>query len=292
MVLRKLVIFTVLIFAENLIADTHSINKLKNIKKLENMLSIVNEIGVDSSKIDLTKEINQIKYYYKLKFSLILIRNKKIESSEKLFSSLKSIIEESDDFELVDEYDFDELNDIYEIEYDNWKKKKFNFEYFISLAFYTWNYSLELTDSNGQKASLYAKERGPCLGGGVRYLNALWGGESSLCYAYATSTIGEDSKSIKYNQNSVPVDAFIWVSNLLWRPKDQVTLKIGLPIIYHNGDYSAPTGGYIDDSNTLSYGYQIAGEWQYKRTGLEMAIGKFQNYPSSYWSFKLFYLFD
>jgi len=292
MVLKRIIIFTIIIFAQTLFANVISLDEIKSAKTLSQMLDIVDKMNKAPSKIDLDQEVNQIKSYFKLKFSLLLIKNRKIKLSENLFMTLRTIIEKSDDFDLIDEYDFDELTDIFEIEYDTWKKEKIDVNYFVSIAFYTWNYSLELTDSSGKEASLYAKERGPCIGGGLRYSNAIWGGETSLCYAYATSTIGEDSKSIKFNQNGVPVDALIWVSNLIWKPKDQVSLKFGLPVIYHEGDYTASTGGSIKDDNSFSFGYQVAGEWLYKNAGLEMSIGEFKSYPSSFWSFKLMYFFN
>ena len=150
---------------------------------------------------------------------------------------------------------------------------------------------MKLKDSVKGSASLYAKEQGPCIGAGVRYSSEVWGVESSLCYAYMTATVSENSTSFKYNQNAVPIDALVLNTAILWKPEVDIAIKLGLPFLYHKGNYEAPDGATIDNPESFSFGYKLGAEWGYENFNFEMAIGEFQNLPSNFWSFNLSYFF-
>ncbi len=230
---------------------------------------------------------NQQSFYHEIETQLVEIQRGVTKPSSSVFQELFSMLEESDSFEQSDEYDFEVLYELYDVELDKFNRSKFNSDYFVSLSYLTWNYDLELKDSSGNVTSLNSKERGPCLGGGYRKMNALWGIESSLCYAYLTATVGEDSNSIKFIQSDIPVDALMSMTSLIWRPKDRVFVKFGIPLLFKRGDYNAPSGGRIDGEESFSFGYQFSGEWSFENISFAITLGSLNEYPSSFWGLDL-----
>lgn len=303
MVLKKSLVLIFIIFFSNTTFGKGSLpNNILNLIAQKKYLKVIDMVDQSlkkqsinpsllSSDVEYSKS-TQVELYFKLKSILLAIRSSQFEMTTVRLEMMQQILEISDDFNLdTDKYDFDELLEIFESESDDWKQSRFTFNYFASISYVTWNYTLSLTDGTGEKATLYSKERGPCIGGGIRYQNAKWGIESGLCYGYISATVGEDSTNIKYNQSKVPIDAFISTTSLIWKPKDKVAMKIGLPMIYHNGDYKPPVGGSISDINEFSYGYIIANEWSFWKIAFEVSYADIKNYPSSFWSFKLIYNF-
>tara|TARA_R110002049_G_scaffold178078_4_gene345275 strand:- start:2985 stop:3896 length:912 start_codon:yes stop_codon:yes gene_type:complete len=297
---KKIFIILIIFFTSSTFGKGFSIDNILNLiseKKYIKVIELVDQSlknqsinpNTFSSDTEYNK-ITQIKLFLKLESMLLAIRASQLEMTMARLEKMQQILEISDDFDLdADKYDFDRLREVFESESESWKESRFTFNYFASISYFTWNYALSLTDSTGENATLYSKERGPCFGGGIRYQNAMWGIESGLCYGYVSATVGEDSTNVKYNQSKVPVDAFISTTSLIWRPKDRVAIKIGMPIIYHSGDYKPPVGGSISDTNQISYGYLIANEWSFRNMAFEISYGDIKNYPSSFWSFKLIF---
>jgi len=301
MVLTKILCAISIIFFTNIIvANEFSTTHLQSLVEQKKYVKVIALVDQNLKKISLKpdkltsnieySENTQVQLYLKLKSILLAIKSHQLIMTNAVLEKMQQILNLSDDFDLdTDIYDFDELLEIFEIESEKWKQSQFIFNYFASISYFTWNYALSLTDESGEKATLYSKERGPCFGGGIRYQNAHWGIESGLCYGYISATVGEDSKSIKYNQSKVPIDAFISTTSLIWRPKERVAIKMGIPLIYHKGKYRPPVGGKIVDNNEFSFGLLIASEWSFKNMAFEISFGDIKNYPSSIWSFKLIY---
>jgi len=298
--MRSLFVVFILLFTNITFGKESSTNNVLNLmvrKKYLEVVALVDQnlhkksinLNQLSSDVEYTETI-QIQLFYKLKSMLLAIKSNQLEMTAVRLEMMQKILEISDYFDIdTYKYDFYELFEFFDVESKNWKQSQFIFNYFASFSYFTWNYALSLTDETGENATLYSKERGPCFGGGIRYQNAKWGFESGLCYGYISATVGEDSTNIKYNQSKVPVDAFISTTSLIWKPKDRVALKLGIPIIHHNGDYIPPVGGSISDTIEISYGYFIANEWSFKKMAFEVSYGDIKNYPSSFWSFKLIY---
>lgn len=239
--------------------------------------------------MDEISEEYQILLHKKLSFILKRTKATKIvvKKDEALFMN---IINKVDDFDL-DDYDFDELSEEYITLLNQIKKEQFKLSYYATARFITWNYRLQLTDQSGFKEPLYSKEKGLCIGAGVSYENAYWGMATDFCYAYMTATVGEDSTTIKYNQSSVPVDALVSASSIFWRPKEEVSYGAGPLLVYHSANYAPPTGGSIQDTNSLSYGYQILASWRKSSFKIDISIGDLKDYKSSIWQVGLQYIF-
>jgi len=300
MVLIKYILLFIIFLANTVYAEALSLEVLKQLDLEKNYSEIIDKVDNDlkNNSLDPTQLLSetgysediQIKLFFKFKAYILGIQSGIIKPNDEQHKQSKQIIIMSDEFEL-DNYDFDDLIEKFELETEKWEKSKFTLNYFVSISYLTWNHSLKLEDSNGEKANLYSKERGPCVGGGIRYQNGYWGVESQLCYGYLSATVGEDSTVIKYNQSDVPVDAVVLTSNFLWKPKEQVAMKFGIPLIYHQPDYEPPKGGKITADDTFSFGYSIGGEWSYQKYALEISIGGINQYPDSFWNFKLTYNF-
>lgn len=290
-----IILFTNVVIGKE--SSSHRLHNLVSQKKYLEVIALVNRalkknsINPKNLSNDIEySETSQILLYFHLKSMLLAIKAKQVSLSKAKLKRMQNLFEISDDFDLdADKYDFDLLLEAFEAESLSWSQSQFNFNYFASITYLTWNYSLSITDSTGESTALYSKERGPCLGGGIRYQSALWGFESGLCYAFISATVGEDSKNVKYNQSKVPVDALISTTSIIWRPADSVAIKFGMPIIYHNGDYTPPAGGSLSDTNEFSYGYLIAQEWSVKKMAFEISYGNIKSYQSSFWGLKLIY---
>jgi hypothetical protein len=203
---------------------------------------------------------------------------------------LRSIFSKADEFDL-DEYDFDDLSEKYELIFKKIEQNIFKLNYYGSISFVSWNYRLQLTDQSGFKEPLYSKEKGICIGGGLSYFNSYWGVSLEGCYAYMSATVGEDSTTIKYNQSNVPIDAFLTKSIIFWKPKEDISLGVGPLLIYHNGTYVSPTGGSIQDGNSFSYGLLVDANWSWNNYKLNLGLGDLKNYKSSVWQFGIGYTF-
>lgn len=240
-------------------------------------------------KQDEISEENQILLYKKLSFILKRAKAAKvvIKKDEALFMN---IINKADDFDL-ESYDFDELYDEFFTLITNIKKQQFEFNYYATLRFITWNYGLQLTDQSGLEEPLYSKEKGLCAGIGVGYENAYWGMATDFCYAYMTATVGEGSTTIKYNQSRVPVDALVSTSSIFWKPKEEVSFGAGPLLVYHIAEYAPSTGGSIQDTNNFSYGYHILASWRKSSFEFDISIGDLKDYESSIWQVGLLYAF-
>ncbi|MFT6631536.1 MAG: hypothetical protein ACJAS4_001485 [Bacteriovoracaceae bacterium] len=301
MVLIKYILLFIIFLTGTAYAEVFSLEELRQLDLEKNYPKIINKIDNDlkSNSLDPTRLLSetsyskdiQIKLYFKLKAYILGIQSGTVKPNDEQHKQSKQIIMMSDDFEL-DNYDFDDLIETFELETEKWEKSKFTLNYFVSISYLTWNHSLKLKDSNGEKANLYSKEIGPCFGGGIRYQNGYWGVESQLCYGYLSATVGEDSTVIKYNQSNVPVDAVVLTSNFLWKPKEQVAMKFGIPLVYHQADYEPSKEGKITAEETFSFGYFIGAEWIFQKYAVEISIGGIKQYPDSFWNFKLTYNFD
>ena len=129
------------------------------------------------------------------------------------------------------------------------------------------------------------------MGGGLSYHNSYWGVSLEGCYAYMSATVGEDSTTIKYNQSNVAVDALLAKSIIFWKPKDDITIGVGSLLLYHDGSYTSPAGGSIQDENSFSYGPLVDVSWSWNNFKLNLGLGDIRKYRSSFWQVGIGYIF-
>lgn len=286
----------ILIFMVHFAAEAQAleevISKLKNSENnLENIViidkSLKEKIDVILKKEEI-KEDKQILLYFRVKKMIVLLGRGSLSKIEQ--DRLSVIFDKSEDFDL-DDYDFDDLQEKYEQILNEKITTEFHWVPYVYLSYITWNYSLNLTESTGEEASLYSKEKGLCVGGGYSYSNAYWGFSVDGCYAYMTATVGEDSKTIKYNQSNVAVDTIFVKTGVFWKPKPRVSVGFYPIINFHNGNYSPPVGGTLSEDNKFSFGYMIDTNWSWEKIKIHLGIGSLNNYPSSVWQLGMSYQF-
>ena len=173
-----------------------------------------------------------------------------------------------------------------------YRKLLFSRSKVLSISYLTWQDDLKLISPAGQEQEIHSTAEGTCFGGGVNYSNAYVNYKMEGCFAMATSTVGEDSKDVKYFQTDVSQRAIFLYPGVLWKPQaGDVSIGFSTPLVYRVGDYTQPDGFEIESTSKLSFGLMLESKYQYKKIGLDLKLGKLIGFSSSVLSFGLNYFF-
>lgn len=284
MVLSKINIFicSFLLCSSVLASDATLEKDIKSIdKKLEGL-------NIDPSSIkkgDVFSIKVKVLLFEKLTAINNLLKSKSYTGKDGQRDKAKIIVNVAYDFDLHD-YDFDDLIDEFEELQLAYGESLYSISYQFIFSYKTWNYKLVLERDNAEDADLLSTEKGPCVGVGIKYQNAFWGADTSICYGLMTATIGEDEDTnINYNQHNVSINALFSQSSVFWKPKKDVAIKFGLPLILRSGSYSNISNTTVTEGNNFSYGLSFGADWSISNHSLNITMGTFHDYPSSYWSF-------
>lgn len=164
----------------------------------------------------------------------------------------------------------------------NWEMETYKWGWFTSVHYLTWRDKLKITTPSGTSVDIRSTAEGWCLGGGLKFENAWWQWNVNGCYASMSATVGNDSEVVNYFQKDVPSSAFFMGLGGFWKHNAMdAAIGINLPLMYRSGDYTEPAGYQLDNTSTLSYGYFIEAQWNWKSFAYSVKFGKINKFSSS-----------
>ncbi|WP_127714081.1 hypothetical protein [Halobacteriovorax sp. HLS] len=162
----------------------------------------------------------------------------------------------------------------------------------LLVSYITWQDKLTLVSPSGTKQDIGSSAEGTCLGGGFEYANAYINYKMDACIAFASATVGEDTKEIDYFQSNVTERALFLFPGVRWKPKaGSVSFGMSVPFVYRVGDFTEPDGFTIEGKSQMGLGLMVESGWMYKSFGVDLKLGRIFGFSSTTMSFGVNYIF-
>lgn len=164
-------------------------------------------------------------------------------------------------------------------------------EYYLGLAYSTWQDQLTLIAPNGSESTIKSSAEGTTVFGIMTIGNLYSEYRFEFGITKASATVGEDNTNFEYFQTNVSEMMLMASVGKMWKTSKSVAIGVSAPVVYRTGDFTQPANFQLDDGDILTVGLLGNLSWNISEFLLDVKFGKLLGFHSSFAQVGLAYRF-